>query len=51
MLCNPTDDVVQDKLDRYVDGTPIDDLVVLDLDDMHPDLNHCYGYIQQVLGL
>jgi len=48
---NQTDDVVADKLDRYVMGTPIDDMVVLDLDDMHPNVNHCYGYIKQVLGL
>jgi hypothetical protein len=46
-----SDDVVADKLDRYVDGTPIDDLVVLDLDEIHPNVNHCYGYIKQVLGL
>lgn len=48
---NVSDDVVRDKLDRYVGGTPIDDLVVLDLDDMHPNVNHSYGYIKQVLGL
>lgn len=48
---NPTDDVIEDKFDRYVDGTPIDDMITLNLENMHPNVNQSYGYINEVLGL
>jgi hypothetical protein len=47
---NPDEDVIEDKFDRYVDGTPIDDMIPLNLENMHPNVNHCYGYINEVLG-
>jgi hypothetical protein len=42
---NPNNDVVRDKLDRYVHGTPIDEMFLLDVDEMPYDIHGAYAWV------
>jgi len=48
---SPTDETVQDKVDRYVNNTPIDDLVLVNVTELPTDMLDAYGEIKEVLGL
>jgi hypothetical protein len=45
------DDVVEDKVDRYVRGTPIDDIAVISVDSLSENMTEAYEEIKTVLGL
>jgi hypothetical protein len=45
------DDVVEDKVDRYVRGTPIDDIAVIAVDELPENIPEAYEEIKTVLGL
>lgn len=45
------DDVVEDKVSRYVRGTPIDDIAVISLDSLSENIPEAYEEIKRVLGL
>jgi len=42
---NPNNDVVRDKLDRYIHGTPIDEMFVLNVDEMPYDIHGAYTWV------
>jgi hypothetical protein len=48
---SPTDDVIEDKVDRYVRDTPIDDLVLVNVTELPTDMLDAYAEIMEVLGL
>jgi hypothetical protein len=48
---NVQDDVVEDKVSRYVRGTPIDDIAVISLDSLSENIPEAYEEIKTVLGL
>jgi hypothetical protein len=48
---NPDDQVVEDKVDRYVRGTPIDDLVLVNVSTLPRDRMDAYRQVTEVLGL
>jgi len=48
---SPTDDVVQDKVERYVHNTPVDDLALLNVNSLSSDYLDAYGEVKEVLGL
>jgi len=48
---SPTMDVVEDKIDRYVNGTPIDDMVLINVSKMPVDMLEGYEFVQAELGL
>jgi len=48
---NPTDDVIDDKVRRYVKGTPIDDIAIINLDVLPDERPAAYSQIKEVLGL
>jgi len=45
---SPTDEIVQDKVDRYVHG-PIDDLVLVNVTGLPTDMLDAYGQIKDLL--
>lgn len=46
---NPTDDVIQDKLERYVFGQPIRDLFVLPVGEMPAELDNALAWVESHL--
>jgi len=48
---SPTMDVVEDKIDRYVNGTPIDDMVLINVSELPVDMLKAYEFVQAELGL
>lgn len=46
---SPTDEVIQDKVDRYVKNTPIDDLVLVNVTELPTDMLDAYGEIKELL--
>ena len=48
---SPTDDVIQDKVDRYIRDTPIDDLALVNVSTLPTEMLDAYGEIKEVLGL
>lgn len=48
---NPTDDVMADKRQRYVDGTPIDEMFVISVDELPANIDHAYNKIKEKIGL
>jgi len=47
----PTDDVVSDKINRYVEGQPPRECWVLPVEDCPADIHEAYKWIKQELGL
>jgi len=48
---NVQDDVVEDKVSRYIRGTPIDDIAVIAVDELPENIPEAYEKIKTVLGL
>jgi len=48
---SPTDDVIEDKVDRYIRDTPIDDLALVNVSTLSTDMLDALGEIKEVLGL
>jgi len=48
---NPTEDVIQDKRRRYVEGTPFRDVLVVDLGKLPMDINKMETQIAEAIGL
>ena len=48
---SPTDDVVEDKVDRYIRDTPIDDLALVNVSTLSTDMLEALGEVKEVLGL
>lgn len=48
---SPTDDVIEDKVDRYIRGTPIDDIAIVNATTLPTDMLNAYGEVKEVLGL
>ena len=46
---SPTDEIVQDKVDRYVSGTCIDDHVLVNVTELPTDMLEAYGEIKELL--
>jgi len=44
---NPNNDVVRDKLDRYIHGTPIDEMFLLNVDEMPHDIHGAHAWIDE----
>ena len=42
---NPNNDVIRDKLDRYIHGTPIDEMFLLNVDEMPYDIHGAYTWV------
>lgn len=48
---SPTMEVVEDKVSRYVDGTPVDDMALVNLSEMPLNMLDAFAYVQAELGL
>jgi hypothetical protein len=48
---SPLEDVIKDKLDRYVYGQPPRDLFVINVNELPTDVLDAQGYVKDVIGL
>lgn len=48
---SPSKDTMQDKVDRYVSQTGLDDMLVINVTEMSVDIIEAYEYVQEELGL
>lgn len=48
---DPENDVVQDKLERYVYNTPIQDMILIDVDEIPTEMHRAKHYVAGELGL
>jgi len=48
---SPTDEIVEDKVDRYVRDTPIDDLALINVTELPDSIMDSYASVCEVLGL
>jgi type I site-specific restriction endonuclease len=46
---NPQEDTISDKVERYVRGTPIRDILLINLDDMPTDIDEAEEWIQTLI--
>lgn len=46
---SPTDDVIDDKLSRYVEGTPIRDMFILNVSELPAEWSHAYKWVDEQL--
>jgi len=48
---SPTEDVIQDKMDRYIRGSVLKELYVINVTEMPENILDAYGYVQDEIGL
>lgn len=48
---SPTEDIISDKLERYVHGQPIRECFIINVSEMPTDMLDALGYIQEEIGL
>jgi len=48
---NPDDATIEDKVDRYIRDTPIDDIAVINVSTLPRDRIEAYKQVKEVLGL
>jgi len=48
---SPTQEVLDDKRARYVDGTPIDDMLPVNANECPMDIPELHAHVREVLGL
>jgi len=48
---SPLPEVVESKLDKYVNQTAVDDMLVLNVNDAPDDMTDAYGWVASELGL
>lgn len=48
---SPTDDVIEDKVDRYIRNSPIEDIAVINVTQLPTDMHEAYCDVLEVLGL
>jgi len=48
---SPTDDVIQEKLDKYVHGEPPRDMFLLNVNDSPANIFECYEWVAEEIGL